>query len=124
MLTRVIENVKMSKGDLVLIKGFDNCVGSLNDGSYVFDGIKLIGLCYMEQEERELFLTNMIDDNCITMGYWYDRRANNSEQYYCDHRYNCIMKNGKAVAKLNSRQEMVALTDKDIKLCNSMKINI
>lgn len=124
MLNKVIENVTMTRGDIVIMKGFDNCVNSFNDGSYVFDGVKLIGLCYMKQEEREVFLTNTIADYPITLGYWCDHRANNIDQYYSNHRYNCIMKEGKVVAKLNSRQEIVALTDEDIKLCKSMRINI
>lgn len=118
------DNIRMIRGDIVMMKGVDNYIDSSDDGSYTFDGCKLIGLCFMKQEEREIFLTNMIGDHPITLGYWYDRRSKNSDQYYSDHRYNCIMEDGKAVAKLNSRQEIVALTEEDIKFCKRMRINI
>lgn len=77
MLRKVEEQsdiIGMVRGDIVLMKGFENYIGSYNnDGSYIFDGAELIDLSILKQEEREILFLSLIQNNNITLTYWYEK---------------------------------------------------
>lgn len=66
------DEINIIRGDVVLMKGFDNFIGSYkNDGEYIFDGGLLINISTMGDDEKIQLLENLFGDIELSYDYWF-----------------------------------------------------